>query len=521
MCCVESSPGRPQIDPKWRPATPHEAPPTGGILGIYNRSDRRRWYWQCFDCKQFFEAAPGLSLFRLPSDDELMEEVRAADLEEMSKRFNRIYCPHCSSPIEPKYKKELNSTRGVWVPDGCRITPNRELIGTPHSSSIAGYWMGGVAAAYQAWKSLVMRYLQGLREYVLTGSEITLQTTVNTDQGMPYMSRHLLDAKRGMSTPEERADDKLQRYVVPEWARFVLVSVDVQGGSTSRFVVQAHAIGPFMEQALIDRYDITKSERPGMGEEFAPIDPANYAEDWDILTKRLVKGTYKTTIAGRELRNKLVIVDAFGEGKKRGAGQVNAEGVTEKAYAWYRRVRTEGFASRVMLVKGNNTKTEWLIKETQVGRRNTQEQGDIPLYLLNPNAIKDAVSAGLKRQIPGPGFRHFPKWLKQAFFDELSAEVRNENGVWEQIRARNEAFDLCCYIHAGCLRLNVDKLTDWDNVPGWCKPLAENTDIVTREERQELQATPLAAPAEPGRGPVAQPGRVVQGRRRVSSGYLG
>jgi len=44
MTLVESSPERQLLDPGWRPATPHEAPPTSGILGIYNRGDRQRWY---------------------------------------------------------------------------------------------------------------------------------------------------------------------------------------------------------------------------------------------------------------------------------------------------------------------------------------------------------------------------------------------------------------------------------------------------------------------------------------------
>lgn len=45
MCLVESSPGHELTDPHWQARTPHEAPPAKGVLGIYNRSDRRRFYW--------------------------------------------------------------------------------------------------------------------------------------------------------------------------------------------------------------------------------------------------------------------------------------------------------------------------------------------------------------------------------------------------------------------------------------------------------------------------------------------
>ncbi|HAT2830949.1 TPA: phage terminase large subunit family protein, partial [Klebsiella oxytoca] len=43
---VESSPGRDITDVKWRPTSAHEAPPTTGIMSLYNRGDRRRLYWK-------------------------------------------------------------------------------------------------------------------------------------------------------------------------------------------------------------------------------------------------------------------------------------------------------------------------------------------------------------------------------------------------------------------------------------------------------------------------------------------
>lgn len=499
MAAVESSPGFPLLDPKWTPRTPHEAPPTKGVLGIYNRSDRRRWYWKCPHCADWFEAKPGLDLFHLPPDEELLEVVREADLSAMARDFNRIICPHCACHIPFSERTPMNKT-GRWLQDGQRITDTDQLLGTPMNSSIAGYWLGGVAAAYQTWESLLTKHLQGLRDYALTGSELALQTAINTDQAMPYISRHLVEGARGRATPRERAEDQLQQYVVPDETRCLIASVDSQGGSTARFVVQVHAIGPHMEQWLVDRYTITKSKRPGMGEEFAPIDPASYAEDWDLLTERVVRATYRTSTEGREIRVRLTVVDTGGEGKKKDASQVKAEGVTEKAYAWFRRLRREGLAGRVMLVKGVSTKPDWMIKESMVGARNTREKGDIPLWLLNPNLLKDALSAGLKRGAPGPNYRHFPAWLPASFFDEMESEVRNEQGVWMQVRKRNEAWDLCVYIHAGCLRLGLDKVRDWEVVPGWLAPLAANTECLSRETRRAEQASsPTAHAAVPRR----------------------
>ncbi|MGU0017016.1 phage terminase large subunit family protein [Escherichia coli] len=57
MTLVESSPGRDICDSKWRRKSPDEAPPTTGILSLYNRGDRRRWYWPCPHCGEYFQPA--------------------------------------------------------------------------------------------------------------------------------------------------------------------------------------------------------------------------------------------------------------------------------------------------------------------------------------------------------------------------------------------------------------------------------------------------------------------------------
>lgn len=504
MCMVESSPGRDIEDPNWVPVTPHEAPPTGGILGIYNRSDRRRWYWPCPDCGEYFEASPGLGLFNLPSDDVLLEMVREADLGKLAAQYARVVCPHCGSLIDQKQKHALNQ-RGVWLRDGEKITADGERYGEPITSTIAGYWMGGVAAAYQNWKSLIMRHLQGLRDYALTGQELTLKTTVNTDQGMPYLPRALAEAAKNGGNV--RQDDSMERFRVPDQARFLVAAVDVQGGTNARFVVQVHAIGPHMEQWLVDRYEIKDSKREGVGTDFAPIDPAAYAEDWNLLTEKVVLSTYKTSLADRELQVLMTVVDSGGE-----------DGVTDKAYAWYRAMRQAKMHDRVMLVKGASTKTAPMIRESKVGGRGAKDKGDVPLYLLNPNLLKDAVHAGLRRQTPGPGYLHIPGWVNKAFLDELHhAEIRGKDGVWEQVRKRNEAFDLACYIRAGCLRLGADKIKNWDKAPAWAQPLETNRELVTKEARREMKQDAASMPT-----PVVLQRPAQARRRRVAhSSYLG
>lgn len=498
MVAVESSPGRPIVDPSWRPSSLHEAPPVGtpetggGILGIYNRGDRRRWYWQCPHCAEWMEARPGLSLFALPPDEELLEGIRELDIDTFARQHARVICPNSGCVVKYALREEMNR-KGRWLQDGLRLDALGNVSGTPRTSSIASYWLGGVAATYVSWETLLRKHLQALADFAMNGSEQAWQTTVNTDQGAPYMSRHLAEAaaaaEKGLKTEAD-----LARYVVPDWARFVVASVDVQGGRNARFVVQIKAVGEHKEQSLVDRYSITHSTREGMAEEFAPIDPASYPEDWDVLTERVVKATYRTSDPTREVRVRFTVVDSGGE-----------DGVTANAYAWWRRLRRQGLHDRVVLSKGVSTRVDWHTRETMVGGK--QGSGDIPLLLYDPNKFKDMVHGGLQRRMPGPGYYHFPTpkgpthplgWVTQAFYDELYAEVRQPDGTWQQVKPRNETLDLCCMALVACMALGTDKRRDfWSNPPLWALPWTDprNPEVVTPEQRREEKAKPAAAVA--------------------------
>lgn len=502
MTLVESSPGEPVLDPNWMRLTPHEAPPVSGILSLYNRSDRRRFYWRCPHCADRFEASPGLDLFRLPPEDQLLSDIRELDIDALAKDFGkRVICPHCGCLVSVAEKTAMNAS-GIWLSEA-------DILGRQSSSPIAGYWLGGVAAAYQKWESLVHRYLTGLRDYALTGSEEALKVTTNTDQGMPYMSMHLRDASRSSKNPEDRTEE-IERYVVPEWTRMVVASVDVQGGTRPRFVVQVHAVGEHFRQQLINRFTILESRRPGMGEDFAPLDPASYPEDWDRITEEVIRSTYRTQLEGREIKVIRTMIDTGGE-----------DGVTEAAYAYYRRLRRLGLHKRIALYKGQSGKGMAMIRETMQGLNK-----DVPVYLCNSNLLADVVDQGLKREHPGPGYYHFPKiktpknpegWITAAFFDELKAEVRNVDGTWTQVRKRNESFDLCKMIHACLLTLSVERKGFWDTPPEWAKPLADNSELVTAEARREMKAN---MPVEQLPDAPAAPAPARRERRVATSPYL-
>src|SRR5204863_6001474 len=119
-CLAESSPGEDILVPDWRAATPHEAPPARGILALYNRGTRARWYWRCLHCGEPFQAEPGIAPFALPAFDELTKLVLAQDLNELVAQYARIVCKSCGGLHEQADRLELNRA-GRWLHEGEKL----------------------------------------------------------------------------------------------------------------------------------------------------------------------------------------------------------------------------------------------------------------------------------------------------------------------------------------------------------------------------------------------------------------
>lgn len=69
------------------------------------------------------------------------------DLDALASQYDRVICPNSGCIIEPKHKTAMN-LRGRWLADSQRIRADDRAVGTSMTSTIAGYWFGGVAAAY-------------------------------------------------------------------------------------------------------------------------------------------------------------------------------------------------------------------------------------------------------------------------------------------------------------------------------------------------------------------------------------
>lgn len=496
MTLAESSPSREVTDPKHI-CIGNEAPPCGGILGLYNRGDRRRWHWPCPHCGSYFEGM--WEQMKWDNCGSNMESALTA----------RMVCPHCAHEITPDQRYQMNLD-GVWLKEGQSIDDRGRIVGAGRPSNIASFWLRGVAAGLTTWAKLVKSYLDAEDDFSSTGSEESLKKFYNTDLGEPYISkRHLADSTRTFEMIMQRAyalpyeddgdheDTAVLRItntgspkhiipLVPEHVRALIGVVDVQ---QNMFIVQIIGISPGepFDLTVVDRFQIRNSIRPDEhsgGQEW--VKPGSYLYDWDLLEEHVIKRTYRLAAdTSRKMALKMTLCDSGGKA-----------GVTTNAYAFVRELRKRGHAGRFHLVKGDATPNSPRTRITHPdnsrrgnGGAKVGAGGDVPVLLLNPRLLKDTLDNRLEVTVPGFGMIHFPDWLPDWFFQELVAEQRDPKKGWLKVKPRNEAWDLLYYAIGGCVSpelLRVEKM-DWENPPLWLKPFDGNPLVIAAEREEAFE----------------------------------
>jgi phage terminase large subunit GpA-like protein len=497
MTVAESSPGFDIIDPKWSPRSKHEAPPVeGGVLSLFNQGDRRRWYWRCPHCADPFE--PDFKLFNIPDSEDFVEAAEATVMG----------CPHCGGVIHhdghngTPGKHELNQTvegNAKWLRDGQIWVPRsrdgqvaESMEGRGVRSDLATFWLKGPAANFADWRGIVLRYLQAMEVFERTGSQESLKTTINTDQGLPYLPK---GSENGRMPDDIRAKAQdLGVKQVPAGVRFLVATIDVQ---KNRFEVQVHGFSEGGDICVIDRFAITKSNRVDEDGEREPLRPASYVEDWDTLIDSVLLRTYPLADdSGRKMKIRMVGCDSGGSASRK----KNDSSTTKTAYNFWRRLKTAteadeippGLHHRFTLLKGASTSTAPRVKlsypDSERKDRNAGARGDVPILLINTLALKDQLDVLLDRERAGGGRITFADWLPDTFWEEMVAEARGTNG-WEKITARNEAWDLLVYAMAVSLfrPIKIEQM-DWDNPPVWAQDWDDNSYVIEAEEKAEEPA---------------------------------
>lgn len=462
MTLAESSPSRDITDPKWIASSPHEAPPTTGILALYNRGDRRRWYWPCLKCNHYFE----------PSFDMIEYDDKGDNLS--TSETARMVCPKCSHRIRFDDRHEMQQW-GVWLKEGEAIDSSGRKYGKPLRSSIASFWMKGTVAAFTSWKKLVETYLSAKDEYNKTGSDEALKKFYNTDLAEIYIPKGMNEV-RVPETLKSRAE-RLGEKVVPEGTRFLVACVDVQ---KNMFKVQIHGISPGtpFDIVIVDRFDVYKSQRIDDDEERLWVKPSTYLEDWNELIENVIDKEYPLGDgSGRMMSIKMTLCDSGGK-----------SGATTNAYNFYRELKRINKHGRFHLLKGDGNpkqvRTRISYPDSDRKDRNAGARGDIPVLMLNSHVLKDALDGRLDSTTPGKGMMRFPNWLPDWFYSELCSETRTEKGWVNPSHSRNEAWDLAYYCIGACLSklIQVDIL-NWNTTDSWYSNWDTNNMI--RKENSE------------------------------------
>ena len=462
MTLAESSPSRALENPQWIAKTAHEAPPTTGILALYNRGDRQRWYWPCPHCNEYFEG----EFHHLQWDDSLPTVLAQAE---------SVYaiCPNNGCIIREESKFDMNVS-GRWLTDGEAFTVDGEIIGVGARNKIASFWMKGLAAAFASWPKLVSTYLAASQEFEQTGSDEALKKFYNTDLAEIYMPKDGL----GDRTPEQLKSraEYLGDRVVPEGVRFLTASVDVQKNG---FVVQVHGISPgvLYDVCVVDRFTILKSKRLDDDGDPAWVKPATYLEDWDELIDLVILKEYPLgDESGRQMMIRYTVCDSGGKA-----------GVTSNAYEFYRRLKSKNLHGRFHLVKGDSkpgqARTRISYPDASKKDKHAAARGDVPVLMLNSNVLKDQLNGRLDCMAVGKGMWRFPDWLPDWWFMELCSEQRTSKGWVNPSHSRNEAFDLAYYTLGLCASrlLSVEKY-DWSAPPAWAAEWDKNDMVRAKTE---------------------------------------
>ncbi|CAH6983428.1 conserved hypothetical protein [Vibrio chagasii] len=454
-CVAESSPSR-MPSKEQDNLEPHELPRGGGIAGLFNDGNRQWYYWTCPDCEKWFNAS---------------QDYLVYDPDEDKKPF--VCCPHCEREIQFSERRHL--VGDYMFPNEVDEAGNRLEIEHP-KNPIASFHFEGIVAAFNTWESMMNDYYSALRHYEKTNDESKLQAHTNTTIGKPYIPM-LRDTDLTIDILRDRIHDFMHpQGIAPEDARFLIATVDVQGGANSRFDVQVIAVNERLQWQPIDSFQILTSPYRVKADVAQRIQPHVYPEDWNALFDQVMLKEYKIFGSDKTIIPAMTLCDSGGSADDNGEGNT-----TFNAYNFVRRMQMKQADKRFLLVKGNPRafKDAYHDGMAKITHPNSEKdhpyaaRKDIPLLNLNSNVLKNTVYTSLKTEGTDErlSFRP-PEWADNEWYESLLSEEIDDYGRWvkKSFNRPNENFDHAQYLFAAFYHLGVFAL-DFDKPPAWARPL--------------------------------------------------
>lgn len=443
-----------------------------GIVAEFYDGDQNLLFTPCPACGEPF--APGFDGDRAETVKHLYVAPGASP--EKARALAMLVCPSCGGLIEETHKPALIQ-RARWVPRGLSLGRDGRLQGERPQIRRRSYWISGFLSPFFSWGQMAERLVSAEQHLERTGDESRLRVVINTDFGFRYRPR-------SGGLPPIEAHELARRCegyalgTVPNGVRLLVAGVDIQGGA---FDVIVEGWDEHYQSWTIDRFDIRQ-----LADGRTDLAPARYPEHWQEIVRRVIDATYPLADdPSRRLPVALTAIDSAG-----------LPGVTDNAVAFYRRMRKrEGriVPRSVMLTKGSNNPTAPALRppvNLELGRRRGRDGGtktNIPLYVIGVNELKSVLDNRLRRETPGPLYKHFPAGLPEDFFDELTAERRDAAGVWKKHadHAANETLDLCVLSMVAAMRLKPHRI-NWRHPPSFARAIAEADPAAAASDRKSV-----------------------------------
>jgi phage terminase large subunit GpA-like protein len=350
-----------------------------------------------------------------------------AAFQESDQRHYHVPCPHCDEMQTLQWGnlkwEDGDPETAAYMCDSCGVLIEEQHKGEMLRRGVwiaenpghrtAGFHLNALYSPWARWPDLVREWLEA------QGNPERLKVFVNTVLGQTWEE----DGER-VSPDSLTGRRESYRAQVPDGVGLLVAAVDTQG---DRLEVTVKGYGAGEESWVIHHEQLWG-------------DPAR-DEVWQQLEE--VRTRAWKCESGAELRIAALCIDSGGHH-------------TEHVYRYVKPRQPQ----RVWATKGVSQPGRPL-----VGRPSRANKHGVKLLPIGTDTAKDVVFARLKLTTPGPGYMHFPDFLDQEFFDQLTSEkvvTRYTKGRpvrrYEKTRPRNEALDLEVLCLAALLSIGASAL---------------------------------------------------------------
>jgi phage terminase large subunit GpA-like protein len=378
------------------------------------------------------------------------------EYEKTDKRRYFVPCPHCGEMQWLKWKQvkwdegQPETVHYICEINGCVIREYHKTkmltsgewratsTGTP---TVRGYHISALYSplGWKSWAAIVMEFLDAV-EKQRAGDPELLKAWVNSILGETWEEEYA--AKIGAEGLRARAE-LYEPNVAPEGVLALVAGVDVQD---NRLSVSIWGFGRGEEAWLVARPVI-------FGD---PARPDVWKQLDDVLFSK-----YRHAL-GYDMQIFAAGIDTGGH-------------FTHETYGYVR--ERKGRGTFVLAVKGQSQKGKPAIdqaKKVDINFRGQKLKWGVDLYPVGSDTIKSTLYARFKLDTPGPGYVHFPAFVSDEYFEEITSEkkvVRFIKGFpvteWTKPAGRrNEALDEAVYARAALefLFTKHHRKTVWDQL---------------------------------------------------------